>query len=67
MSSLGQIFYFAALSESPMSRVALISSIEVFVTLFLGAAFLRKRESLTPALVLAAALGFAGTAFIVGF
>jgi drug/metabolite transporter (DMT)-like permease len=67
MSSLGQIFYFAALSESPMSRVALISSIEVFVTLFLGAAFLRKRESLTPALVLAAALGFAGTAFIVRF
>lgn len=67
MSSLGQILYFAALSESPMSRVALISSIEVFATLFLGAAFLRKRESLTPALVLAAALGFAGTAFIVGF
>jgi drug/metabolite transporter (DMT)-like permease len=67
MSSLGQILYFAALSESPMSRVALISSIEVFVTLFLGVAFLRKRESLTPALVLAAALGFAGTAFIVGF
>lgn len=67
MSSFGQIFYFAALSESPMSRVALISSIEVFVTLLLGAAFLRKRESLTPALVLAAALGFAGTAFIVGF
>jgi drug/metabolite transporter (DMT)-like permease len=67
MSSLGQILYFAALSESPMSRVALISSIEVFATLFLGAAFLRKRETLTPALVLAAALGFAGTAFIVGF
>jgi drug/metabolite transporter (DMT)-like permease len=67
MSSLGQIFYFAALGESPMSRVALISSIEVFVTLFLGAAFLRKRESLTTALVVAAALGFAGTAFIVGF
>jgi drug/metabolite transporter (DMT)-like permease len=67
MSSFGQILYFAALSESPMSRVALISSIEVFVTLFLGAAFLRKRETLTPALVLAAALGFAGTAFIVSF
>jgi drug/metabolite transporter (DMT)-like permease len=66
MSSFGQILYFAALSESPMSRVALISSIEVFVTLFLGAAFLRKRESLTPALVLAAVLGFAGTAFLVG-
>jgi drug/metabolite transporter (DMT)-like permease len=67
MSSLGQIFYFAALSESPMSRVALISSMEVFVTLMLGAVLLRKRETLTPALVLAAVLGFAGTAFIVGF
>jgi drug/metabolite transporter (DMT)-like permease len=67
MSSFGQILYFAALGESPMSRVALISSMEVFVTLILGAVLLRKRESLTPALVVAAALGFAGTAFIVGF
>jgi uncharacterized membrane protein len=67
MSSLGQILYFAALNESPMSRVALISSMEVFVTLFLGFAFLRKRETLTPALVAAALLGVAGTALIVGF
>lgn len=64
MSSLGQISYFAALNESPMSRVALISSMEVFVTLFLGFAFLRKRERLTPALFLAAVLGVAGTASI---
>lgn len=67
MSSFGQILYFAALGESPMSRVALISSVEVFVTLFLGAVVLRRRETLTPGLVLAAVLGFAGTAFIVGF
>ena len=67
MSSFGQILYFAALNESPMSRVALISSMEVFVTLFLGFAFLRRHERLTPALVAAAALGVAGTAFIVGF
>ncbi|MEP7067843.1 MAG: EamA family transporter [Usitatibacter sp.] len=67
MSSLGQIFYFAALDESPMSRVALISSMEVFVTLFLGFALLRTRERLTPALVFAAGLGVLGTAFIVGF
>ena len=67
MSSLGQILYFAALNDSPMSRVALISSMEVFVTLFLGYAFLRRRETLTPALVVAALLGVAGTAFIVGF
>jgi drug/metabolite transporter (DMT)-like permease len=67
MSSFGQILYFAALNQSPMSRVALISSMEVFVTLFLGFAFLRKHETLTPALVIAAVLGVAGTAFIVGF
>lgn len=67
MSSVGQILYFAALNASPMSRVALISSMEVFVTLFLGYVFLRRRETLTPALVVAALLGVAGTAFIVGF
>jgi len=67
MSSLGQIAYFAALNVSPMSRVALISSMEIFVTLFLGFVFLRSHERLTPALVVAAALGVASTAFIVGF
>ncbi len=66
MSSFGQIFYFAALNESPMSRVALIVSMEVFVTLFLGYAWLRRSERLTPALVAAAILGVAGTALIVG-
>lgn len=64
MSSFGQILYFAALNEIAMSRVALISSMEVFVTLFLGFAFLRKRERLTPALLVAAVLGVIGTAFI---
>ena len=66
MSSFGQILYFAALNVSPMSRVALISSMEVFVTLFLGTLLLRRRESLTPAVTLAAVLGVAGTAFIIG-
>jgi hypothetical protein len=37
----------------------------VFITLFLGALFLRKSESVTPALVLAALLGFAGTAAVI--
>ena len=67
MSSFGQILYFAALNVSPMSRVALISSMEVFATLFLGFVFLRSHERLTAALVIAAVLGVAGTAFIVGF
>jgi drug/metabolite transporter (DMT)-like permease len=66
MSSFGQILYFAALNESPMSRVAIIVSMEVFITLFLGHVFLRRSERLTPALVAAAILGVAGTAFIVG-
>ena len=67
LSSFGQIFYFAALNENPMARVALVSSIEVFITLFLGAVFLRKSESVTPPLVLAAVLGFAGTAAVIAF
>jgi len=67
MSSFGQILYFAALDASPMSRVALIGSMEVFATLFLGALLLRRRESFTPAVALAAALAVAGTVFILRF
>jgi drug/metabolite transporter (DMT)-like permease len=66
LSSSGQVLYFAALNELPMSRVALIVSMEVFITLFLGYVFLRRRERLTPGLVVAAILGVTGTAFIVG-
>jgi len=65
MSSFGQILYFAALNVSAMSRVALISSMEVFVTLFLGFLLLRRRESLTRPIALAAALGVAGTVSII--
>jgi drug/metabolite transporter (DMT)-like permease len=64
-SSFGQILYFAALNVSPMSRVALISSMEVFVTLFLGSVMLRRRESLTGSVALAALLGVGGTAAII--
>jgi len=63
-SSFGQVFYFAALNTLPISRVALIVSMEVFVTLALGAVFLRKHETLTVAVAVAAALGVAGTACI---
>jgi drug/metabolite transporter (DMT)-like permease len=65
-SSFGQVFYFAALNHSPISRVALIVSMEVFVTLALGVIFLRRRETLTLPVALAALLGVAGTALIVG-
>jgi len=62
-ASFGQILYFAALNLGPMSRVALIESIEVFITLFLAAAFLRN-ESLNTPVIVAAILGVAGTAAI---
>jgi drug/metabolite transporter (DMT)-like permease len=63
LSSFGQILYFAALNVSPMSRVALIGSMEVFVTLLLTAVFLK--EKLTASIGIAATLGVLGTAFIV--
>jgi drug/metabolite transporter (DMT)-like permease len=65
-SSFGQVFYFAALNTQPISRVALIVSMEVFVTLALGALLLRKHETLTVPVAVAAALGVAGTACILG-
>lgn len=64
-SSLGQICYFAALNHSTISRVALISAMEVFITMFLSLLVFRKRERLGLAVVSAAALGVLGTAFIV--
>jgi len=65
MSSAGQILYFFALNWSTISRVALLGSMEIFVTMFLASVFLRKRERLTPSLLAAAALGFGGGAFII--
>ena len=65
MSSFGQVAYFFALREAPISRVALITSMEVFITIFLSVIFLRRFESLTPAVFLAALLGFCGTASII--
>jgi drug/metabolite transporter (DMT)-like permease len=65
LSSMGQLLYFTALSYSTISRVALISSMEVFVTIFLTVAIFRSREQLNAPVLLAACLGVAGTAFIV--
>ena len=64
MSSFGQVAFFSALNQSPVSRVALITSMEVFITIFLSVLFLRRHESLTPAVFFAALLGFLGTAAI---
>jgi drug/metabolite transporter (DMT)-like permease len=63
MSSAGQILQFAALQLSPMSKVALVSSMEVFLTI--GLSMLFAGERLSPRVALAAVLGFAGTALLV--
>lgn len=65
LSSVGQLLYFAALSHATISRVALVSSMEVFVTIFLSVIILRKTEQLSAATLQAAGLGVAGTVLIV--
>ena len=64
LASFGQLCYFVALSYSTVSRVALISSIEVFITIFLSLWIFRTRERLTANTLIAACLGVAGTALI---
>lgn len=65
LSSLGQICTFIALDYTTISRVALIGAMEVFITMFLSMWFFRLREQMGPAVVVAAAMGVVGTAFIV--
>jgi len=64
-ASLGQICYFVALSYITISKIALITSMEVFITLFLTVVVLRSRESLTGEVLVAAGLGVLGTVFVI--
>lgn len=64
LASFGQLCYFVALSHSTVSRVALISSMEVFITIFLSLWIFRTREQLTTNTLIAACLGVAGTGLI---
>jgi drug/metabolite transporter (DMT)-like permease len=64
-SSVGQLLYFAAMNYTTISRVALIASLESIVTMFFTVAVFRSREQLNGPVLLAAALGVAGTVFIV--
>lgn len=63
--TFGQICYFAALKVSSVSKIALITSMEVFLTIFLSVIVFRNSESLTREVVIAAMLGFAGTVSII--
>jgi drug/metabolite transporter (DMT)-like permease len=65
LSSAGQLLYFAALSHSSISRVAMICSMEAFVTIFITVLLARSFKQLNGPVILAAALGVVGTIFIV--
>jgi drug/metabolite transporter (DMT)-like permease len=65
LSSAGQLLYFAALSSAPIARCAVISSMEAIFTIFFSVAVSRSFKQLSAPVVLAAALGVAGTLFIV--
>lgn len=64
-SSVGQILYFLALKHSAISRVALISSMEVFFTIFLSVWVFKTQERLGLPVAVAALLGITGTIMIV--
>lgn len=64
-SSAGQLCYFVALTYTSISKIALITSMEVFATMFLSFAVFRSRVKMTPDLFLAGGLGVAGTVFVI--
>ena len=64
MASFGQLCYFVALNNSTVSRVALIASMEVFITIFLSLWIFRTNEKLTANTLIAACLGVGGTGLI---
>lgn len=64
-SSFGQISHFVALKYSPISQIALIVSMEVFLTIFITTVFCRNREQLTSAVMAAALVATVGTILII--
>lgn len=67
LSSLGQLSYFAALTYIGISKIALITSMEVFLTMILSTLIFLNKEKLTADVIIAACLGFLGTAVIIVF
>ena len=66
-TSVGQLLYFAALNYSSISKIALITSMEVFVTMFLTRLMLRGEEPLPREVVIAASLGVLGTMLVIRY
>ena len=65
LSTFGQIAYFTALNYLAISKIALITSMEVFMTMILSTVFLLNKEKLTVDVIVAASLGFLGTVFVI--
>lgn len=65
--SFGQMAYFAALTYSSVSKIALITSLEVFMTMFLSYLVFRGRIKITREVVVAAALGVIGSLFVIRY
>jgi drug/metabolite transporter (DMT)-like permease len=66
-STFGQIFYFVALKYSTVSKIALIASMEVFVTMFLSYLVFRGNIVITRDVLMAGAMGVAGTVLLIAF
>jgi drug/metabolite transporter (DMT)-like permease len=66
-STFGQICYFIALKYSTVSKIALIASMEVFVTMFLAYLVFRGNVVITRDVLIAGAMGVAGTVLLIAF
>lgn len=64
-TSCGQLIYFAALQYTTISKIALITSMEVFVTMFLTRLLVSGEHSISRDVWAAAMLGFAGTLLVI--
>lgn len=66
-STFGQICYFVALKYATVSKIALITSMEVFLTMFLAWILFRGSVVISRDVVTAALLGIIGTVLIIAF
>lgn len=67
LGTTGQICYFIALIHSNVSKIALITSMEVFVTIFLSWLVFRGNLKITGEVIVAATLGVAGTLLVIRY
>lgn len=62
--SMGQILMFAALAHEKVSTVVMISSLEIFFSIFLSTVVFRTEWRPPPSILLAAALAMAGVVLV---